>query len=153
MSEQKRGEYLQTVKPGTWLFLGGVALLLVVFILWAFSNTMLDIQKNYAIATEDGIYGCVKLTRNESFRIRKDMQVVFPDTDDEGVILKIDQHVYTVGEMEEMFGAENAARLGMGDYNVLFDIQTDAQFEAGAVMPAWVILDEIKPIHLWFAER
>lgn len=153
MSEQKRGEYLQTVKPGAWLFLGGVALLLVVFIFWSFSNTMLDIQKNYAIVTEDGTFGCVAISRNESFRIRKDMQLVFPDTDDEGRIIRIDQHVYTVGEMEAMFGAENAARLGMGDFNILFEIESAAQFEAGKVMPVWVILDEIKPIHLWFAER
>ena len=153
MSDQKRGEYLQTVRSGTWLFLCGVALLLLVFVIWSFSNTMLDIQKNYAIVTEDGIYGCIGLTLGESFRIREGMEVVFPDTDDEGEIFKVDQHIYTIEEMEEMFGAESAVNLGVCDYNVLFLIQTDAQFETGEVFPVWVILDEIKPIHLWFAEK
>lgn len=150
ITPEKKKEYLHTTTVPSWLILSAVLVLLSVFIFWAFTGNMLQLQKIKIITVENGTYGYVNIANGQPAKLRKQMEVVFYDGG-KGTIQQVDHYVYTLDELTELFGSSLVNQLDAGNLNVLFLIEADHTPTPDSVQDGWVIMGEIKPIHLWFS--
>lgn len=150
MTPEKRKEYLRTTKVSSWLVISAVLILLMVFIAWAFIGNMLELQRIKVICSEDGSYGYVDVAYADTSKLKMGMEVVLADGR-KGTIGQVDHYVYTLEEMRSMFDASLLSQMDAGEYGVIFSIETPESEGASAIQDGWIIMDEIKPIALWFA--
>lgn len=150
MIPKKRKEYLRTTKVSSWLVISAVLILLVVFIVWAFIGNMLELQRIKVISGEDGIYGYVDVAYADPAKLKKGMEIVLADGG-KGTIGQIDHYVYTLEEIRGMYDASLLSQLDAGEYGLIFSIEIQESEGMSEIQDGWIIVDEIKPVSLWFA--
>lgn len=152
MSDKKYGEYLKTTRPRGWILLCSVVLLMLVFIFWISTDRVLDIQKISLIATEEGVYGCIEISHVQEGTLHSGLTVVI-NKEYTGSVSEIDHMPYNPQELEEKFGAAVVRQLDLSEYCMLLSIDTDAELIPATVKAGWLVIGEVRPIHLWFYEE
>lgn len=150
LTPEKKKEYLHTTTVHSWLIISAILILLAVFLLWSFTGNMLEFQKIKVINSEDGVYGCIDIAYGQPAKLKKGMEIVFDDGR-KGIIQQVDHYVYTSDELTNIFGSSLVNQLDAGKLNVLLSIETNDEIVFDSVQDGWVIMGEIKPIHLWFS--
>lgn len=142
-SPEQLNDYIRVPKPGIWIVLAAVIILLVGFIVWGTLAKLETKLSVVAVASDEGVVCYVK---------QSDISTV-----KEGQILRIGDHEFTVKSLSEQAykveeGALSDYALHIGSLQVdewVYLVGTDAELTPG-VYSAEIVVNSVSPISFIF---
>lgn len=144
-SPDKLDDYLRVTRPGIYLLLIGVILLLASLLVWANFGTLPSVVETNGIA-ENGTITCFVSDR-DSANIKVGQNVIITGYPD-GEITSVSEHPQSEAELMRQFDDYSLYSLGIGEWN--YRVELNCGDLADGIYRLKIVTGEDKPITFLF---
>ncbi|MBR6571732.1 MAG: hypothetical protein IKK75_14885 [Clostridia bacterium] len=155
-SPEKLNDYIQVSNPSSWMVLAAALALLVGVLAWGFFGKLTESVSFNGVARQNALRCYV--TSEVSHQLEKEMEVVItPFTGEEnpesitGKVVAIADYPLSYAEASADIETDYLlAALGIGPWNVVVEVASDAELIDGMVYSISAVTDTQRPIDLVF---
>lgn len=152
--QDKVGEYVSTTDSRAWLILVALLILIVSFLVWAFTGSLpiavSGIGYSESRNKEGHLFISPHAIQRRSIKIGDPVHITFPDAKQiEAKVMDISGYPMSGEEIAETFGYNNwiIERVTPdGDYNYIIWIEAEEDLEKDTLFTAQVVEDTVVPI-------
>ena len=145
LTPDQLGTYIKVSKPGVWLLLGTIVVLLAAFITWFFAGTITQKVPAGVLIRGNTAEAYIPLSRASEVKVGDTIELTRRDEQVQGAVTAIGNVPVSLDTVRELCGEDAAEAFGSDTWGVKLEIESGA---AQGVYSAWVITARHRPIRL-----
>lgn len=139
-SPEQLNEYIRVARPGVWLVLGAIILLLVGVIIWSIAGTVTTVVNAAVFVDDEGMIQCI-VRAGDAADVEPGMPITIGDVG-QGVVLSVSEETFEATR-EDSYMLQFA---GISEGDICYTLELEAEGLELGIYKGEIEVERIRPI-------